>query len=130
MLATVKGDVHDIGKNLVDIILSNNGYRVINLGIKVPPDELIKAYREASAGRDRPLGAAGEIGADDGDDGAGPEGGGRALSDAGRRRGAFVALHADQDRARIRRAGGLRQRRDGGARPRQPDSWTRSGARR
>jgi 5-methyltetrahydrofolate--homocysteine methyltransferase len=43
VLATVNGDVHDIGKNLVDIILSNNGYRVINLGIKVPPDELIKA---------------------------------------------------------------------------------------
>ncbi len=43
VLATVKGDVHDIGKNLVDIILSNNGYRVINLGIKVPPDELIRA---------------------------------------------------------------------------------------
>ena len=43
VLATVKGDVHDIGKNLVDIILSNNGYRIINLGIKVPPEELIKA---------------------------------------------------------------------------------------
>ncbi|MGH7815473.1 MAG: methionine synthase [Candidatus Binataceae bacterium] len=48
VLATVKGDVHDIGKNLVEIILSNNGYRVINLGIKVPPDELIKAHREHS----------------------------------------------------------------------------------
>ncbi len=46
VLATVKGDVHDIGKNLVDIILSNNGYRVINLGIKIPPDELIRACRE------------------------------------------------------------------------------------
>ena len=46
VLATVKGDVHDIGKNLVDIILSNNGYRVVNLGIKVPPEELIKAYDE------------------------------------------------------------------------------------
>ena len=46
VLATVKGDVHDIGKNLVDIILSNNGYRVVNLGIKIPPEELIKAYRE------------------------------------------------------------------------------------
>ena len=45
VLATVKGDVHDIGKNLVDIIFSNNGYRVINLGIKVPPQELIDAYR-------------------------------------------------------------------------------------
>ncbi len=37
VLATVKGDVHDIGKNLVDIILSNNGFKIINLGIKVPP---------------------------------------------------------------------------------------------
>ena len=46
LLATVKGDVHDIGKNLVDIILTNNGYQVINLGIKVPPEDLIKAYRE------------------------------------------------------------------------------------
>ena len=44
LLATVKGDVHDIGKNLVDIILSNNGYRVINRGIKVPPGELIEAF--------------------------------------------------------------------------------------
>ncbi len=45
VLATVKGDVHDIGKNLVEIILSNNGYQVVNLGIKVPPDELIKAFQ-------------------------------------------------------------------------------------
>ncbi len=45
ILATVKGDVHDIGKNLVEIILSNNGYEVVNLGIKVPPEELINAYR-------------------------------------------------------------------------------------
>ena len=46
LLATVKGDVHDIGKNLVEIILANNGYDVVNLGIKVPPDVLIQAYRE------------------------------------------------------------------------------------
>ncbi|MEX2245188.1 MAG: methionine synthase [Dehalococcoidia bacterium] len=46
ILATVKGDVHDIGKNLVDIILSNNGYSVVNLGIKVPPETLIEAARE------------------------------------------------------------------------------------
>ncbi|MBI3651506.1 MAG: methionine synthase [Acidobacteria bacterium] len=46
ILATVKGDVHDIGKNLVDIILSNNGYNVVNLGIKVPPEILIQAVRE------------------------------------------------------------------------------------
>ena len=46
ILATVKGDVHDIGKNLVEIIFKNNGYEVINLGIKVPPEELIRAYKE------------------------------------------------------------------------------------
>ncbi len=46
VLATVKGDVHDIGKNLVDIILGNNGFKIINLGIKVPPEELIRAYQQ------------------------------------------------------------------------------------
>jgi 5-methyltetrahydrofolate--homocysteine methyltransferase len=49
IIATVKGDVHDIGKNLVDIILSNNGYRVINLGIKQPVDTIIDAYYEHKA---------------------------------------------------------------------------------
>lgn len=46
VLATVKGDVHDIGKNLVDIILTNNGFEVLNLGIKVLPQVLIEACRE------------------------------------------------------------------------------------
>lgn len=46
LLATVKGDVHDIGKNLVEIILANNGFKVINLGIKIPPERLIAAIRE------------------------------------------------------------------------------------
>src|ERR1041385_7816092 len=49
VLATVKGDVHDIGKNLVDIILSNNGFRVINLGIKQPGDAITKAAQEHKA---------------------------------------------------------------------------------
>ncbi|MDR6549659.1 methionine synthase [Paenibacillus qinlingensis] len=49
ILATVKGDVHDIGKNLVEIILSNNGYKIINLGIKVPPEQIIEAYRKEQA---------------------------------------------------------------------------------
>ncbi len=49
VLATVKGDVHDIGKNLVDIILTNNGYRVVNLGIKQPGDAIIKSATEHKA---------------------------------------------------------------------------------
>ena len=49
VLATVKGDVHDIGKNLVDIILSNNGYKVVNLGIKQPAETIIHAAQENMA---------------------------------------------------------------------------------
>ena len=49
VLATVKGDVHDIGKNLVDIILSNNGYTVVNLGIKQPVSAILDAAEQHSA---------------------------------------------------------------------------------
>ncbi len=46
ILATVKGDVHDIGKNLVEMIFSNNGFEIINLGIKIPPEELIRSVHK------------------------------------------------------------------------------------
>ena len=49
LIATVKGDVHDIGKNLVDIILTNNGYEVINLGIKQSCEAIVEAQREQQA---------------------------------------------------------------------------------
>ncbi len=49
VIATVKGDVHDIGKNLVDIILTNNGYRVVNLGIKCPVETMIHSVHEHGA---------------------------------------------------------------------------------
>ena len=49
VLATVKGDVHDIGKNLVDIILTNNGYKVVNLGIKQPLTNILAAAEEHRA---------------------------------------------------------------------------------
>jgi Methionine synthase I, cobalamin-binding domain len=49
LLATVQGDVHDIGKNLVDIILANNGYRVHNIGIKVPAETIIEKAKEVRA---------------------------------------------------------------------------------
>jgi 5-methyltetrahydrofolate--homocysteine methyltransferase len=49
VLATVKGDVHDIGKNLVDIILSNNGYKVYNLGIKQPVENMIAEFQKQGA---------------------------------------------------------------------------------
>ncbi|MGH6976135.1 MAG: B12-binding domain-containing protein, partial [Stellaceae bacterium] len=49
VLATVKGDVHDIGKNLVDILLTNNGYKVVNLGIKQPLNSILEAAESHSA---------------------------------------------------------------------------------
>ena len=49
VIATVAGDVHDIGKNLVDIILSNNGYQVVNLGVKVSIEKMMEAVRESGA---------------------------------------------------------------------------------
>ncbi len=49
VLATVKGDVHDIGKNLVDIILSNNGFNVVNLGIKVPVEAMLQSFKDENA---------------------------------------------------------------------------------
>jgi len=48
VLATVKGDVHDIGKNLVDIILTNNGYKVVNLGIKQTIDQILQSWEETN----------------------------------------------------------------------------------
>ena len=49
VIATVKGDVHDIGKNLVDIILTNNGYKVLNLGIRCPIESMLQAAQEHNA---------------------------------------------------------------------------------
>ncbi|HHH37410.1 MAG TPA: methionine synthase, partial [Epsilonproteobacteria bacterium] len=49
VIGTVKGDVHDVGKNLVDIILSNNGFKVVNIGIKADISDFIKAYHEHNA---------------------------------------------------------------------------------
>jgi len=49
VIGTVKGDVHDVGKNLVDIILSNNGFKVINLGIKVELDNFVQTFKDSNA---------------------------------------------------------------------------------
>ncbi len=94
VLATVKGDVHDIGKNLVEIILANNGYQVINLGIKVPPDDADPGLPGASSGRHRALRPAGEERAADGDHRQRSEDRGHRRAAAGGRRGAFGKVHA------------------------------------
>jgi 5-methyltetrahydrofolate--homocysteine methyltransferase len=67
VLATVKGDVHDIGKNLVDIILTNNGYTVHNIGIKQPIAEMIEKALEHQGRRHRHVRPAREVDADHAD---------------------------------------------------------------
>ena len=94
MLATVKGDVHDIGKNLVEIILANNGYEVVNLGIKVPPDSSDPGVPRAQARRHRALRPAGEEHAADGDHGGRFERRRHSRAAAGGRRRALREIHA------------------------------------
>ena len=101
ILATVKGDVHDIGKNLVDIILSNNGYQVVNLGIKVPPEVLIQAVREHKPDAIGLSGLAGEVGAADGAHRRRLEGCGHRSAVACRRRGVVGSVHARQRSLRL-----------------------------
>ena len=120
ILATVKGDVHDIGKNLVEIILANNGYDVVNLGIKVPPDVLIQACQEHKPDA---IGLSGllvkstqqmVITATD------LQGRGHPRAAAGGRRGALREVHPHQDRAGLRRSGLLRQGRHDRPEPDEP----------
>ena len=110
VLATVKGDVHDIGKNLVDIILSNNGYRVVNLGIKQPSDAIIKSALGAEGRRHRAQRPAGEV--DAGDEVRGAR---SASSEAGlpgdlRRRRADAQVCRGRSAPRVQRRHLLRRR--------------------
>ncbi len=104
VLATVKGDVHDIGKNLVEIILANNGFQVVNLGIKVPPEQLVQAVQGAQAGHPRPVGPAGEERAPDGGHRGGPEARRRGRAHPGGRRGAQPQLRGQANRPCLRAA--------------------------
>ena len=92
VLATVKGDVHDIGKNLVDIILTNNGYTVYNLGIKQPIDDILTRREGEEGRRDRHERAAREDRRGDEGEPRGDERQGRERARAARRRGADARL--------------------------------------
>ena len=101
----MKGDVHDIGKNLVEIILANNGFQVVNLGIKVPPEQLVaggaRAPARTSSGLSGLLVKSAQQMVATAEDlsRAGVE-----VPDPGGRRGALPQLRGPQDRPRLRRA--------------------------
>ena len=117
VLATVKGDVHDIGKNLVDIILSNNGYDVVNIGIKQPVSAIVEAALEQRRRRDRHVRAAGEV--HRGDEGeparAEYQRARGALAGPARRRRAYPFLRRAGSGGAVRRPGPLREGRVRGA---------------
>ena len=113
VLATVKGDVHDIGKNLVDIILTNNGYEVVNIGIKQPIANILEVAAGQERRRGRHVRAAGEV--DRGDEGK-PRGdehprGRRPVPGAARRGGADPQLRGERPRRDLRGRSALRARR-------------------
>ena len=119
VLATVKGDVHDIGKNLVDIILSNNGYTVVNLGIKQPVNAILEAAEEHDADV---IGMSGPARQEHRDHEGEPRGAElprrlRALAGDARRRGADAGVRRAGPRPAVRRAGPLRTRRLRGPAP-------------
>ena len=93
VLATVKGDVHDIGKNLVEIIFTNNGFEVVDLGIRGRAGDPGSGGERAPAGCRRAVWSAGQIGASDGRDGGGSCRGRDRPADPGGRRGAFKTFH-------------------------------------
>ena len=130
LLATVKGDVHDIGKNIVGVVLGCNDYDVIDLGVMVPP-ETDPRHRRARAGRHRrPLRADHAVARPDGRrrprDGPPPA---RAAADD-RRRDDVTPAHGGQDRARVRERDGARARREPRSSTSSRRCSIRSGARR
>ena len=129
VLATVKGDVHDIGKNLVEIILNNNGYRVINLGIKVPPDMLIRAFQEHAPDAIGLSGLLVKSAQQMVDYRRRPERCRHSRAPVGGRRGAVGPLHAHAHRPGLWRGRLLRQRRHDRSGPDEPSDGSRPRAR-
>ena len=132
VLATVKGDVHDIGKNIVGVVLQCNNFAIVDLGVMVPADKILDNGREARRRHDRPLGPHHAVAR--GDElhrrrDAAPRLQGAA---ADRRRHHVAGAHRGEDRSAVRRPGGVRQGRlaRGGRVPPARDAGDEAGVRR
>ncbi len=110
-MATVKGDVHDIGKNIVGVVLGCNSYEVIDLGVMVPCDRILDAARGGGRRPDRPLGPDHAVARRDGARRARDGAPRHRPAAADRRRDDQPAAHRGEDRARLRRDDGARARR-------------------
>ena len=111
VVATVKGDVHDIGKNIVGVVLGCNNYEVIDLGVMVPADKILDTAVERGGGRRRPLGADHALARRDGQRRARDGAARPRPAAADRRRDDLEAAHRGQDRARVLAADRARARR-------------------
>ena len=110
-MATVKGDVHDIGKNIVGVVLACNNYEVIDLGVMVPADKILRDGARAPGGHDRPLRPHHALARRDGPRGAGDGARGLHAAAPHRRRHHEQGPHGGQDRARLQPSRGARARR-------------------
>ena len=111
VLATVKGDVHDIGKNIVGVVLACNNYEVVDLGVMVPSDKILAAARELGRRHRRPVRPDHALARGDGPRGARDGAPGLHAAAADRRRDHEPDAHRRQDRAGLQGAGRPRARR-------------------
>ncbi len=111
MLATVKGDVHDIGKNIVGVVLACNNYEVIDMGVMVPCEKILERAKAGEGGPDRPERPDHAVARRDGARGARDGAAGVQAAAAHRRRDHQPRAHGGQDRAALQRAGRARARR-------------------
>ena len=111
VLATVKGDVHDIGKNIVGVVLGCNNYEVLDLGVMVPADKILDTRCRGGRQRRRPLGADHAVARRDGQRRARDGAPRPRPAAADRRRDDVEAAHRREDRARVLAADGARARR-------------------
>ena len=111
VMATVKGDVHDIGKNIVGVVLRCNGYRVIDLGVMVPAQKILETARAEQRRHHRPVGPDHAVARRDGAGGARDGARGLRRPAADRRRHDVADPHRRPHRAGVPRAGGARARR-------------------
>ena len=108
IMATVKGDVHDIGKNIVGVVLQCNNFEVIDLGVMVPRENILEAARREEGRHDRPVRFDHAVARRNGADCPGDEAPGFRIAATDRRRDDIAGAYLGQDRSALRRTGRLR----------------------
>ena len=109
IMATVKGDVHDIGKNIVGVVLQCNNFEVIDLGVMVPCERILETARREKCGHHRPVRPDHAVARRDGARRAGDAAPGLRAAAADRRRDHLAGAHRGEDRAAVQGAGRVRE---------------------